>query len=384
MQPCLGLPCSRCGAQLAFSLRDAGRWRYCRGCQAPIRVPPIGKPVHPRPRDNARLTKDSYLRIWVLGAVAALVLAPATWWLLQRQERAKAEDRANQAVAAQVEAARTQVARQRWDEAADLLQIALATERATDLEEARSFWTHVRREQASTMFRAAEAALANRRPAQALSLLRCYLDDRFAAERDRAAQLKEQLELVTSDEEALALLHRLSYAALTEFVRNGTLAALEGISDPDVLAIHLERLRGCLEVELQRRQEDQARRVQSIRATPAFGELQDFATLTHRRLLTQDGGGEIDYRLLARLFRELNVNGADEQQRILATLSARSLDYGEAQKISRLRANLKERFRTYKDFDKTDREIFDRLVDQEMNKLLQDLQGSLNKSPNPS
>jgi hypothetical protein len=303
-----------------------------------------------------------------------LVLTSGTWWLSQKYERAKAADRANHEVAAQVAAARAELSQQRWDEAAALLQTALATENATDLEEARAVWTHVRREQASRILRAAESALANRRPAQALGLIQFYLEDPYAAERDRAAQLKEQLELMTSDADALALLRWLSYAALTEFAQNGTLAELGGVTHPDVRAIHLQRLRGCLVAEFQRRQEEHAGRAQRIRATPVYGELQDFTALTRRRLLSR-GGGAIDYRLLARLFRELKVDREDEQQRILVTLSTRPLDVGEAEKLARIRANFKERFRAYKDFDKRDWEMFDWAVDQEMNQLLQDLQG---------
>src|SRR5207248_9441878 len=99
---------------------------------------------------------------------------------------------------------------------------------------------------------------------------------------------------------AVAFLRRLSDAALTEFARNGTLAELDGVTHPDVRAIHLQRLRGCLAGELQRRQQEQTGRLQRICATPVYGELQDFAALTRRRLLAQ--GGAIDYRLLSRLF----------------------------------------------------------------------------------
>src|SRR5262249_33301956 len=143
--------------------------------------------------------------------------------------------------------------------------------------------------------------------------------------------------------------------------------------------IHVDKLRECLAGELRRRDKEQARGVLRIRATPVFGEFQDFVALTRRRLRAESGRGEIDQPLLARLFRELNVNDPQEQQSILATLGTRPLDLGEAEKISRMRAHFKERFRAYTDFDKTDWEIFDRAVDQDMNQLMQDLQGP---SPN--
>jgi hypothetical protein len=366
---------------MIFSSRHAGRWRRCSGCQAPVHVPPLGKPVASAAPPTTR-RGNSCWRIWAFGAVAAIVLAPGTWWLLHERERAKREDRANQVVADQVAEARVQNSRQRWDEAAALLQTALTTDKATNLDEARALLAHVRGEQATIFLRSAESALANRRPTQAASLLRRYLADPHATERDRAVQLLQQLDLVTTDGEALAILHRLSYAALADFARNGTLAELESVTHPDVRAIHLERLRSCLEREIRRREEEHARRVQSIRATPAFGELQDFVALTRRRLAAQ-GGREINYRLLARLFRELKVNGVDEQQRLLGKLGRRPLDYAEAEKIARMRANLKERFRTYSEFDKTDREIFGWIVDQELHRLLQDLEGPPSATPEP-
>jgi hypothetical protein len=295
---------------------------------------------------------------------------------LQRQRHAKEEARANQAVAALIAKAHAELSRQRFYEAESVLQTALATERATDLDEARALLTYTRREQTAELLRAAESTLANRQPAQALDLLQRYLRDPYAIERGRAANLKAQLELATSDDRAVALLQKLSHAELADFVQTGTLTDLGDITHPDVRAIYMDRLRCNLETELRRRQDEQARRVQSIRATPAFGELQDFAALARQRLRAQGKGGEIDYRLLTRLFRELDVTGVEEKERILAKLTARPLDFDEAAKIARMRANLKERFRTYKEFDLTDRQIFDWLVDQDTNILLQELQGS--------
>jgi hypothetical protein len=281
--------------------------------------------------------------------------------------------RANQSVAAQVAAARAGVSRDHLEEGAALLQTALATEGATDFDEARALLTDIRREQASAIFRAAQSALASRQPLAALDLLQRYLQDPYATERSQAADLREQLSVALSDEQARAFLQNLSYPALVDFGWSGKLESTE-ITHPDVRALYGERLRGHVEQELHRRREEHARRVQSIQATPAYGELHDFATLTRRRL-AQRSGGQVDHRLLARLFRELNVNRTEEQDLIRANLNTRQLDLGEAEKLARLRASLKERFRSYKDFDKSDRELFDWLVDQEMNRLLQELQG---------
>jgi hypothetical protein len=344
-------------------------------------VPPLGKLVKPKPRDAACRAKDSCFWIWAVGAVAALVLGPGTWWLLQSRANARDADRANQVVAVRVDAAREELSQGHSDKAAALLQTALATENATHLEEAQALWTDIRSHQAAGILRAAESALAKRDAAQALSLLESYLEDDYGTERTRAANLKEQLERAISDEKAVARLRALKYESLAEFARTGTLSDLGFIEHPDLRAIHLDKLRGCLATELRQRQEDQHRRALRIQATPVFGEFRDFVMLTRGRIQETVGGGDIDYRLLDRLFRELNVNNQNEQQQILTTLSTRPFDFDEAEKVARMRANFKERFRADTEFDKTDWEIFDRAVDQEMNKLLNDLQG-IRRHPN--
>src|SRR5262249_32986039 len=149
------------------------------------------------------------------------------------------------------------------------------------------------------------------------------------AEHDKAAQLKEQLELATSDAKAAARLRGITHAALVEFAQTGMLADSDGITDPDVRAIYLAKLRECLAGELRRREEEQARRIQRIKVRRVSGEFQDFVAWTRRRLRGDGGHGEINYRLLGRLFRELNVTDPQEQQSILATLGTRPLDFGE-------------------------------------------------------
>jgi hypothetical protein len=337
-------------------------------------VPPLGKLVATLPRNCARQPNNSCFWIWAFGAVAALVLAPGTWWLLQNHAHAREADSANQAVAAKVAAARAELLQNNRDKAAALVQAALATEHATRLEEAQALSTDIRRHHAAGILQSAESALAKRDAAQALSLLKTYLEDGYGTERAGAADLKKQLERATSDEEALTRLRGLTYASLAEFAQTGTLADLEDISDNHVRAIHLDKLRGLVATELRRRQEDQDRRALRIQATPVLGEFRDFVTLARRRIQAKVGG-DIDFRLLERLFRELNVNDSKERQQILKALSTRPFDYGEAEKIAQMRATFKERFRADKEFDKTDHEIFDWVVDQEMNKLLNDVQG---------
>jgi hypothetical protein len=299
--------------------------------------------------------------------------------MVHSHEHGKAVGRANQLVAAQVEAARGPLSRQDWDTASTLLQRALAIEQATELDEARTQLTHVRQQQAARVLLAAEIALANRDAATALGLLRTYLNDPHGAEHARAASLKDALEHAMSDSEAIARLQRMPYAALVDLARDGRVADREDTTNPDVQAIHRDKLREHVAAELQRRDEEFVRRSQRIRATPVFSELQEFVALTRHRLLTQKAMSAIDYQLMKRLFRELNVNDFAEQQGILASLGSGRLDYAEAEKISRARANFKERFRAYKNTDSMDWEIFDRGVDQELDQLLRELQGTPNE-----
>jgi len=264
---------------------------------------------------------------------------------------------------------------QRVDGAIALLVQALATRNATRLDEAKHLWTDLHRQQAEEVLHAAQTALSKRNAVLALNLLQSYLDDPFGTQHDEAARLKEQLELGTSDSEAVAHLRRLPNDALADFANTGRLADLDGNTHPDVWAIHLQKLRGCVGEELRRRQDEWSRRMLRIRTMPVFGEFQELVALTRRRLQSQAGSGGIDHRLLGRLFAELNIDNAEEQRRIIMELSTRPLDHGEAEKIVRDRAKFKERFRAYKEFDKQDCEILDRIVDEEMNKLLRDLQG---------
>jgi hypothetical protein len=373
-------PCSRCGAEIGFRLRDAGQWTSCRGCGARARLLAPGKPL---PLGSVALparAKGSCFLIWVFGIAAALVLAPATWWLVHRHERAKTVNRANQAVAAQVEAARTQMARERWDEAASLIQTALSVEDASQLDEARTLWTRVREKQAALVLQAAESALANRDAARTLKLLQTYLDNPHGTEHERAAELHKQLERAASPSAAAELLQRLPNPDLVDFAQTGKLSDPDGITDPNVQAIQRDNLQGHLAAEVQRRREDFHRRVLRIRATPVFGELQEYIQLTLRRL-EQTEPGPVDLRLLGILLTELKVNNPAERQRILQTLSPPQSEDGEVEKISRLRASFKERFRAHKDFDQTDCEMFDRAVDTELNALLQVLQGGAGDQP---
>src|SRR5262249_31205437 len=196
----------------------------------------------------------SCLRIWAVGAVAALVLAPGIWWLNLRHERANDADRANKQVAAKVADARVALSRERRDEAVSLLQSALATGKATHLEKAQALWNELRFQVAAGVLRNAEAALARRDIAQSLTLLPRYLDDPYGAEHEKARSLNAQFELATAEDKAAARLSQLTDPALIEFAGKGTLPDLLEFTNPDAYTIHLQQMRNGLEAEFRRRE----------------------------------------------------------------------------------------------------------------------------------
>ena len=120
-----------------------------------------------------------------LVAVGLLVLVAECWGLHQRhQALADAE------VAARVEGARAHVQRQEWDEAARLLEEALAVEHATATEEARELLLQARRGQADALLEGARAAAAGKDVPRALDLLAAYLAHPQAADKESATRLQ--------------------------------------------------------------------------------------------------------------------------------------------------------------------------------------------------
>src|SRR5689334_14752401 len=138
----------------------------------------------------------------VLVAVGLLVLA-AEFWCLHLRRQAQAAAAADEEVAARVEAARAHLKRREWDEAARLLEEALAVERATATEEARSVLLEARRGQADALLDGARAAARARDVPQALDLLAKYLTHPQAADREAATRLHVAINGAMSGPEAV-------------------------------------------------------------------------------------------------------------------------------------------------------------------------------------
>jgi hypothetical protein len=95
------------------------------------------------------------------------------------------------------------------------------------------------------------------------------------------------------------------------------------------------------------------------------------------RTRKQDAAASTDGALFEYLFEELGVTNLEQQRKLFAELRG-GQDRGDDLEavISAKRANVKERFRTYREFDQTDVQVFDWLVDQMLDGLLKELSAS--------
>jgi len=306
----------------------------------------------------------------VLLVLAGLLGLCGEVGLLEAGRRRDNAQLAAEAVAAKVQAARELAAGREWNKAIALLHKALATEDAVDLAEARQLLTEVQRSRAAALLHGAETAVAVKDITQALTLVEAYLGDPAASEKGRATRLQHDLELATSAAKAGELLRLLPDDTLAAFAAGGTLPALEQVAAGPLREVYATTLRTQLAPEQQRRTEiarqakaEQQKREARIRKTPAFRELQDFVAVN------QEAGGN-DPRLLAYLMKQLNITNPADQRKALADLTARAQGADLAAQIARKGIVLKDRFRSYAEFDETDRASFERMVDVELDKLV--------------
>jgi hypothetical protein len=309
----------------------------------------------------------------LLGVVGLLGIGGEVGFL-EAGRRADAERSANEAVAAKVKVAQTAAARAHWDEAIQLLHDALATPGATGLAEVDQLLRQAQRARAESVLTAARQAVQDHEPARAQELLGAYLANPDAADKDRAARLRDDLALATSTAKAAEVLRQLPDGALAAFADGGSLPVLQRVEDADVCGVYARTLRAGLAAEQERRaelsrlaREEQKQRLARVSATPAYKELLSFLDASRKSRTTT----RVDPRLLGYLYQELNITDAAEQQKTLAELTASPQEVRTLQQsIARERLTLKERFRSYDGFDQRDRETFERRVDEEMERLL--------------
>lgn len=310
------------------------------------------------------------------GALVALALVVAVLSWSKSRLRARAEAWANETVAARVGEARVELELGHRAAALALLQEALALEQATERDEALELLADIQRAEAVELLKAVEAALEVKAAARALELLQSYLDHPHAEKHDRALALRAELIRATSDDDAVVFLRGLPDATLVAFAKGETLPEVEQLADPRARAHYRDTLHRHLPAEWQRREQAFARHLERVRSAPVFRELLEFVALTRR----QHGGGRDtareDQRLLGYLFDEFGVTDPTQRHALANDLGGgRRAMAGIEEAISQKRANAKERFRTYPDFDRADWELFDRAVDWELDQLLAELRG---------
>jgi predicted RNA-binding protein YlxR (DUF448 family) len=362
-----GGPCKWCGAALCalgkLDLPGSAR-----------KLPPPGRGECPAPgwRPQNCVPRRTLALIVLLGLAGMLGICGEVGFL-EAGRRADQEELANNRVAAKVKAAGELLAARRWDQAAALLKDAVATPDATEVARAENLLAQVRPAQVADLLATAQDAVQKKDPARAANLLRAYLAAPEALHKSQAARLLSDLELATSAVKADDVLRKLPDESLTVFADHGSLPALDRFRDSALQAIYVTTLRARLGPELNRRaavRQEQERRVARMRATAAYKELLRFvgaARQSQTRFRT-------DPQRVAYLFQELNIIDPAEQNRALAELTGPPTEAAALrQSIARERLALKERFRTYPGFDQTDRERFEQMVDQELDRLERDL-----------
>jgi hypothetical protein len=306
------------------------------------------------------------------------ILTEYSW--LRARRAAQIIARANERVEDEIETARAHLAAQHWDEAILHLEDALAVDRATNHAEARPVLDEARRGQADALLEAAGLAVAHKDAAGALRLLHAYLAHPHATNPERARLLRDDLARATSDDEAAHLLARLSDEALGVFEKRGQLVEEDGLHTATAREIFKDTLQRNLARELRKREArreierlaterravEHAQRIARLRDTPAFRELSAFIARTLEQSRDRQ---EAD---LDQLFQQFGVNDAAEQAAIRADLRG---DSERAAAVDRKRAEIKRTYRASPHFNAADAELFDQLVDQELDKLLKVLQG---------
>jgi hypothetical protein len=321
----------------------------------------------------------SWIVLLTLILAGSLILAEYLW--LRARHTAQTIAQANARVGDEVETARAHLAVQNWDEAIRHLEDALAVDRATNHAEVHPLLDEARRGQADALLEAAGLAVAHKDSAGALRLLHAYLAHPYAANPEHARRLRDDLARATSDDEAARLLARLSDEALNLFEKRGQLVEEDDLHTAAAREIFQDTLRRNLTRELQRRETqreverltaerravERARRIARLRDTPAFRELSTFIAQTLEQSRDRQ---EAD---LGQLFQQLGVNDPAEQAEIRADLMGRDERASATASVERKRAEIKRDYRASPAFNAADGELFDQLVDQELDELLKRL-----------
>ncbi|HTU19264.1 MAG TPA: hypothetical protein VMG10_14485 [Gemmataceae bacterium] len=323
-----------------------------------------------------------------LALAASLIVAESAW--LRQRRRARNVARANEQVQEKIAAARVNLAAQHWDIAIGQLEDALDVREATNRDAVPPVLEEARRGQAEAMFEAAGLAIAHRQIDDALRLLRAYVASPQAEHHDRARLLRDDLERALSDDAAASVLARLSDEALTVFVEKGQLTVDDGLHTAAIRAIFHETLRRNAAKEVrqrearrevarlteQRRAAEHERHIARLRAAPSFQSLTAYLTRTREHLRERQQLAQRKEAEVAELFQQLGVNDAAEQEKLRADFLGGDAPANLREQIERERAEIKRAFRNATEPQPADRELFNQLVDQEVDAFLKLLPSS--------
>lgn len=324
-------------------------------------------------------------RIALLAFALGLGLVIAEYRYLHARRESQAIAWANERVADLMATARAHLDARHWNEAIRHLEDALTIDNATNRDEANLLLLQVRQNQADALFDAAKTAVAGKDAAASLRLLQAYIAHPHAAHPDRARHLCDELERATSDAEADHLLARLSDDALKRFETHGQLNGEDGMKTAGTRAIFHDTLRRRMTDEMGRRQSkreaarlaeerrasERTQRIAQLRKTPAFRAATSFAgrirkSLDERRKLT-----ERQEAALGVLLRQLQVNDPSEEAKFRGNLLEADDRSELAEAVNRQRAESKRAFRAAPERNAGDNVLFDRLVDRELDELLE-------------
>lgn len=316
-------------------------------------------------------------------ALASLLIFAECCWL-RRHQQSQRIARANEVVEAKMATARGYLSEQHWNEAIRELEDALDVEHTANGDMIYPLLEQARRSQAEALLDAACFALAHHRLEDAQRLLRAYLAHPQAGRLDHARLLRADLERALSDEEAVRLLARLSDEELHILAEKGQLTVEDGLHMEAARYFFQETLRRNMAKEIrkreakrevqrltsQRRATEQAQRIARLRSTPAFQSLTAFLTDTLKQFREQQRLAARQETELQVLFQQLGVNDPAEQEQFRADLVDRQTSTNLRDKLERKRAEVKRTYRNDLQFNPADGELFDQLVDQQVDKFL--------------
>jgi len=317
-----------------------------------------------------------------------LILGEYVWLSECRQVRRTT--RANELVEEKIATARGYLREQHWNEAIHELEIALEVEDATNGDVVYPLLEEARRGQAEALLDAACIALEHRQLDDTRRLLRAYLAHPQAGRLGRARLLREEIERALSNEEAARLLARLSDEELSIFAEKGQLTVDDGLHREATRFFFHETLRRNLAKELRKRQAqrevarlaaerraaERAQRIARLRGSPAFHSLTTFLARALEQLRDQQQLASRQEAELQVLFQQLGVTKAAEQEQIRSDLLDRQTPDDIRNQVERKRTEVKRAYRNDPQFDPADGELFDQLVDQEVDNFLKSLPSS--------